>query len=144
MASPGEARKVAHDDELHHGVTPQMVHHPAVGAVRKVLTSDAAFVEYRLRVKLQSLCLFAESAHFGKLFLEDRISCARLLTLSSRISYELVQKSARARIPVILAISRPTALAIDLAAALNMTLASLGKGESLMIYTHPRRLVWTD
>jgi FdhD protein len=80
----------------------------------------------------------------GKLFLEDRLPCARLLTLSSRISYELVQKSARARIPIILAISRPTALAIDLAAALNMTLASLGKGESLMIYTHPRRLVWTD
>ncbi|PID40854.1 MAG: formate dehydrogenase family accessory protein FdhD [Proteobacteria bacterium] len=80
----------------------------------------------------------------GALFLDNHLSRARLLTLSSRISYELVQKSARARIPVILAISRPTALAVDLAAALNITLASLGKGEALTVYTHPQRLDWSD
>ena len=78
----------------------------------------------------------------GCLFLDGRLRQARLLTLSSRISYELVQKAARARIPVILAISRPTALAVDLATALNMTLASLGKGTSLIVYCNPRRLVW--
>jgi FdhD protein len=76
----------------------------------------------------------------GELFLNGRIGQARLLTLSSRISYELVQKAARAKIPVILAVSRPTALAVDLAAALNMTLASLGKKDGLMAYTHPQRL----
>ena len=79
----------------------------------------------------------------GHLFLEGRLQQARLLTLSSRISYELVQKSARARIPVILAISRPTALAVELAEALNITLASLGKGDRLMVYCTPHRLVWT-
>ena len=78
----------------------------------------------------------------GCLFLDGRLRQARLLTLSSRISYELVQKAARARIPVILAISRPTALAVELATALNMTLASLGKGDSLMVYCNPQRLVW--
>ena len=61
----------------------------------------------------------------GKIFLNHRLSRARLLILSSRISYELVQKAARARIPVILAHSRPTALAVALAARLNITLASL-------------------
>lgn len=79
----------------------------------------------------------------GRLFLDRRLAQARLLTLSSRISYELVQKAARARIPLILAISRPTALAVELATALNMTLASLGRRDSLMIYSHPRRLAWT-
>jgi FdhD protein len=79
----------------------------------------------------------------GALFLDGRLPRARLLTLSSRISYELVQKAARAKIPVILAISRPTALAVELATALNMTLASLGKGETLMVYSHPHRLAWT-
>ena len=78
----------------------------------------------------------------GRLFLDGQLRQARLLTLSSRISYELVQKAARARIAVILAISRPTALAVELATALNMTLASLGKSDSLMIYCNPRRLVW--
>ena len=78
----------------------------------------------------------------GRLFLERCLGRARLLALSSRISYELVQKAARARIPVILAVSRPTALAVQLAEALNMTLASLGKDDSLNIYCHPRRLTW--
>jgi len=76
----------------------------------------------------------------GRLFLDGRLEQARLLTLSSRISYELVQKAARARIPVILAISRPTALAVTLAEALNITLASLAKGGGLMVYGNPHRL----
>ncbi len=80
----------------------------------------------------------------GRLFLEGNLWQARLLTLSSRISYELVQKAARARIPVLLAVSRPTALAVELAAALNMTLASLGKNDTLMVYCHPERLAWTS
>lgn len=78
----------------------------------------------------------------GCLFINEQLSQARLLTLSSRISYELVQKAARARIAVILAISRPTALAVELATALNITLASLGKNDSLMVYCNPQRLVW--
>jgi FdhD protein len=41
----------------------------------------------------------------GRLFLDRRLDEAVLLTLSSRISYELVQKAARARIQVILAFS---------------------------------------
>ena len=45
----------------------------------------------------------------GKVFLTRKLAQAALLILSSRISYELVQKSARARIPIILAHSRPTA-----------------------------------
>jgi FdhD protein len=78
----------------------------------------------------------------GQLFLDRRLDRAQLLTLSSRISYELVQKAARARIPIILAISRPTALAVALATALNITLASLGKNDALMVYCHPERLSW--
>ncbi len=77
----------------------------------------------------------------GHLVMDGRLRQARLLTLSSRISYELVQKAARARIPIIFALSRPTALAVELATALNMTLASQ-EGESLMIHCNPHHLVW--
>ena len=77
----------------------------------------------------------------GKLFLDNRIGEAGLLVMASRVSYELVQKAARARIPVIIAVSRPTALAVELAAALNMTLATKAKGIGLFVFTAPQRLV---
>ena len=76
----------------------------------------------------------------GKLFLEHRLIETTLLVLSSRISYELVQKAARARIPIILAVSRPTALAVELALKLNITLACLARGFGLYIFCGQRRL----
>ncbi|MEJ2656808.1 MAG: formate dehydrogenase accessory sulfurtransferase FdhD [Desulfobacterales bacterium] len=77
----------------------------------------------------------------GRLFLDRRLQEAVLLTLSSRISYELVQKAARARIPVVLAFSRPTSLAVELASELNMTLACLAAQAGLYIYCGAHRLV---
>jgi FdhD protein len=78
----------------------------------------------------------------GKIFLERKLDQAELLILSSRISYELVQKSARARIPIILAHSRPTALAVELATNLNITLASLDDDDTgLYVFCGEERLV---
>ncbi|UCD83081.1 MAG: formate dehydrogenase accessory sulfurtransferase FdhD [Desulfobacterales bacterium] len=77
----------------------------------------------------------------GKVFLDRKLEKIALLTLSSRISYELVQKSARARIPIILAISRPTALAVQLAAELNITLATLADGPGLYVFSAAQRLL---
>lgn len=76
----------------------------------------------------------------GRLFLDHRLDEAVLLTLSSRISYELVQKAARARIQVILAFSRPTSLAVELASELNMTLACLADSSGLYIFCGEHRL----
>jgi FdhD protein len=76
----------------------------------------------------------------GRLFLDRRLDEAVLLTLSSRISYELVQKAARARIQVILAFSRPTSLAVELASELNMTLACLADSAGLYIFCGEHRL----
>ena len=76
----------------------------------------------------------------GKALLEKKLENAALAILSSRISYELVQKAARARIPAIFALSRPTALAVDLASQLNMTLATLVDGEELYIFCGAQRL----
>lgn len=76
----------------------------------------------------------------GTLFLDHKLKDAAFLTLSSRISYELVQKSARARIPIILAISRPTSLAVELATKLNMTLACLADKSGLLVFCGEQRL----
>jgi FdhD protein len=80
----------------------------------------------------------------GKLFLENQLSEVGFAALSSRISYELVQKAARARIPVILAVSRPTALAVQLARKLNMTLASLSADDGLFVYCGEERLEFSN
>ncbi|MFA7013520.1 MAG: formate dehydrogenase accessory sulfurtransferase FdhD [Desulfobacterales bacterium] len=76
----------------------------------------------------------------GKLFLENNLGRARLLVLSSRISFELVQKAARARIPVVFSMSRPTSLAVKTGVELNMTLACLSRKEGLFIFCGKERL----
>lgn len=75
----------------------------------------------------------------GKLFLDRQLDQAALLVLSSRISYEMVQKAARARIAVIIAKSRPTSLAVELASRLNLTLASPAGKAGLFIYCGEHR-----
>ena len=77
----------------------------------------------------------------GRLFTAGNLESAALLTLSSRISYELVQKAARARIPAVLAVSRPTALAVSLASELNMTLACFAKRSGLHVFSAQQRLI---
>ena len=76
----------------------------------------------------------------GKLLIDGGISRTICMMLSSRISYELVQKVARARIQIILAMSRPTNLAVDLAEKLNITLACIPDSETLLAYTGAWRL----
>ncbi len=76
----------------------------------------------------------------GAVFLDANLDAAAFLVMSSRISYELVQKASRARIPILVAISRPTALAVELASHLNMTLACLAEGDGLYIFCGKERL----
>ena len=76
----------------------------------------------------------------GKLFMQGGLDRAAFMVLSSRISYELVQKAARARIPVVLAISRPTLLAVDLARRLNMTLACIPDDGKFFLYSGDQRI----
>ncbi|HZO93178.1 MAG TPA: formate dehydrogenase accessory sulfurtransferase FdhD [Candidatus Baltobacteraceae bacterium] len=60
--------------------------------------------------------------------------------VTSRASYELVQKCAVAGIPLLAAISRPTGLAVRMAEAAGITLAALLRGRSVNVYSHPERL----
>ncbi len=75
----------------------------------------------------------------GQVFMDHRLAAAKLGIMSSRLSYELVQKAARAQLEVLVGLSHPTALAVDLAASLNMTLASVRKGR-LLAFSVPVRI----
>lgn len=62
------------------------------------------------------------------------------LLVSSRASYEMVQKAATAGVSLIAAISAPTALALRLAEECGMTLVGFARDDSHVVYTHPERL----
>lgn len=76
----------------------------------------------------------------GKLFMENRITTAAFAVMSSRLSYELVQKGARAGLELMIGVSRPTALAVELARAMNMTLAC-ARATELMVFCGEERLM---
>jgi FdhD protein len=77
----------------------------------------------------------------GRVFMDNQLSKASLAVISSRISYELVQKAARAKIEMIIALSRPTSLAVELASRLDMTLARRNRKGMLTVYCGKYRLI---
>ena len=60
--------------------------------------------------------------------------------VTSRASYELVQKVAVAGSPLLAAVSRPTGLAIRFAEDAGLTLVGLLRGSTANIYSHPGRI----
>jgi FdhD protein len=63
------------------------------------------------------------------------------VVVTSRVSVEMVQKTAAIRASVIIAVSAPTALAIRTAEAAGMTLVALVRGDEFDIFTHPDRVI---
>lgn len=64
-----------------------------------------------------------------------------VILLTSRVSVELVQKTARLGAPVIAAVSAPATLAVKLAEASGITLAAVLRGEDFEVFTKPERIV---
>ncbi len=62
------------------------------------------------------------------------------IVLTSRVSVEMVQKTAAIGAPITLAVSAPTALAVRTAEQADITLVAVVRGEDFEIFTHPRRI----
>jgi FdhD protein len=62
------------------------------------------------------------------------------VVVTSRVSVEMVQKTAAIGAPLIIAVSAPTALAIRTAEEAGMTLVALVRGDEFDIFTHPGRI----
>jgi FdhD protein len=62
--------------------------------------------------------------------------------ITSRASFEMAQKAAMAGIPVLAAISAPTALSVRLAQASRLTLVGFARGGRHNVYAHPHRLIY--
>jgi FdhD protein len=65
----------------------------------------------------------------------------RILCVSGRLSFELVQKAAVAGAPILVGVGAPTSLAVALAADRGMTLAGFARGERVNVYTGAERVV---
>ena len=76
----------------------------------------------------------------GALARDGATARSGLVVLTSRVSVEMVQKSAAIGAPVIIAVSAPTALAVRMAEACGMTLAAIARKDGFEVFTHPRRI----
>ena len=62
------------------------------------------------------------------------------LVVSSRASYELTQKAVLAGAELLVAVSAPSSLAVELADEAGLTLVAFVRGDSMNVYTHPERI----
>tara|TARA_B100001063_G_scaffold192901_1_gene184208 strand:- start:149 stop:991 length:843 start_codon:yes stop_codon:yes gene_type:complete len=77
----------------------------------------------------------------GSLYRENKLPANNLgLIVSGRTSFELMQKTIVAGIPLIVAISAPSSLAINLAKEYDVTLVGFLRGESFNIYSGKQRI----
>ncbi|BCP53423.1 sulfurtransferase FdhD [Kaistia sp. 32K] len=63
-----------------------------------------------------------------------------MVLLTSRVSVEMVQKTALLGAPLIVAVSAPTALAVRTAEAAGITLVAIARGDAFEVFTHPHRI----
>src|SRR5712671_3346838 len=67
-----------------------------------------------------------------------------VVLLTSRVSVEMVQKTAVLGASILVAMSAPTALAVRVAEACGMTLVAIARGQDFEIFSHPKRISGRD
>lgn len=76
----------------------------------------------------------------GALVRSEIDASSGFLVVTSRASFELVQKAAAFGVPLLAAVSRPTGLAVRLAETCGMGLVGLLRGRTANVYAHPERV----
>jgi FdhD protein len=77
----------------------------------------------------------------GAMAQEKLVAGEGMVLLTSRVSVEMVQKTAAMGAPLTVSVSAPTALAVRMADAAGITLAAVARADGFEIFTHPGRIV---
>ncbi|MBJ8872853.1 formate dehydrogenase accessory sulfurtransferase FdhD [Citrobacter braakii] len=77
----------------------------------------------------------------GRRAIEGEVWQQGAVLVSSRASYEMVQKSAMCGVEILFAVSAATTLAVEVAERCNLTLVGFCKPGRATVYTHPQRLI---
>jgi FdhD protein len=95
----------------------------------------------------QVLCVFEDIGRhnavdkvIGYLLEHNLRHNAKVLTVSGRVSFEIIQKCARAEIPILTAISAPSSLAVEMAEKANITLAAFCRDQRATFYSGLHRV----
>ncbi|MCK6639482.1 MAG: formate dehydrogenase accessory sulfurtransferase FdhD [Bacteroidia bacterium] len=76
----------------------------------------------------------------GDLLLNNKLPLAKCVTVSGRISYEIVNKCFAAQIPFLAAVSAPSTLAVDFANEKGITLMGFCRENKFTVYSHEERI----
>ena len=80
----------------------------------------------------------------GFMVLNNILPKHKILLTSGRVSSEILLKTARCGIPILVSRSAPTDLSINLANRLGITLIGFVRGKRMNIYTYERRIDMTN
>jgi FdhD protein len=78
---------------------------------------------------------------FGTAFLQGISPSGKILLTSGRISSEILVKAIKRQVPFLFSYSGPTALAVDMAREMGVTLIGYVRGKGMRIYSHGERVV---
>lgn len=79
----------------------------------------------------------------GQLLQQKTDTSEGMVVVSSRASFEMVQKTATLGVPILVAVSAPTSYAVQVADELNLMLVAFGRSKQFSVYSHPEFLATT-
>jgi FdhD protein len=78
---------------------------------------------------------------WGKALQQGRETRGCILLCSGRIVSDIIEKGIEMGVPIIISLTSPTSLSIEMASKVNLTLIGYARGDSFRVYTAPERVV---